>query len=765
MRSIRGLLVATSLALCLSVVGANAQFPFKRGGSPSGGGTSGTAFACDVASTGVCADFANGQTFVQWPDVRSVGVSDYAKRYRVYRSTSALNSGNCTSATEIGKFILPNYGQLVGGNPDTGGSTYTQAHRQASDVDNVMAKIPDAQNGGLKTLAAYTGLHAHKATATQNAYYCVVSTTTADASPSYIGAVGPIAESAATQQAVQYAHRTAGATSIPCNDTSTTPPTQTCVSGKAVVWRVPGSASLGGPANQSTVGDYWTWWTDDTASWQEGTQHPFSLWRDAANTYPSLSAGSIVYALRDEQWLTTGATGSLVSDYWGLGLRPLNGTPNRFYPTTLTRGQQQLNWLQAHYGADLNQIHMTGESAGAIGSVLVGSNMTSPRIASVTAFHPILRWDIWPGANPLSSAGGTFWGGTAASPEPFEATVADAPFVLGNTASAIQYPDGSSWLDRANLPTRWQANPGEDMPFFMIQMSKDDDNLAISGNASFKQIVEGKNALQAAHRGHAMCWFEGVHETGATAMEAISYDDSGISGVAYKKEQFRLDQPYIAFDSSSIDDNMGTGTRDAANIMDGAHVGCINAGDTWSITTDTSGAFNFTVGSAWMTRSPTPVPTTTITGSIASSGSGSVALADATFGGKLQGTSINNYFKIGTGATAEVVFVTSVSGGNLNYANRGYLNTTARAHSAGEAVEQYVKIPTGPNGGPYSSMTVNVTPRRVQGFLKSDGYVVSCQVTPSGGGMVTKTGTVTSGLFTLTGVPINSGGPTSLVCS
>jgi hypothetical protein len=92
----RSLIIATSLALCLSVVGANAQFPFKRGGSPSGGAT-GSASACDGASTGVCADFADGQTFVQWPDVLNTGVTDYNKRYRVYRSTAALNSGNCTS--------------------------------------------------------------------------------------------------------------------------------------------------------------------------------------------------------------------------------------------------------------------------------------------------------------------------------------------------------------------------------------------------------------------------------------------------------------------------------------------------------------------------------------------------------------------------------------------------------------------------------------------------------------------------------------------
>jgi hypothetical protein len=211
----RSLILAASLALGLSA--ASASPIFLRGGSPSGGAT-GSASACDGASTGVCADFADGQTFVQWPDVLNTGVTDYTKRYRVYRSTAALNSGNCTSGTLIGKYHLPNSGQLIGGNPDNfGGSTYTQANRQANNSSNPMAKIPDAATGGgaLKQLAYATGLQVYKAAATQSAYYCVVSTNTTDASPSYIGAVGPIAESTATQQAVLYAHRSAGRAPLP----------------------------------------------------------------------------------------------------------------------------------------------------------------------------------------------------------------------------------------------------------------------------------------------------------------------------------------------------------------------------------------------------------------------------------------------------------------------------------------------------------------------------------------------------------------------
>jgi hypothetical protein len=751
----RSLILAASLALGLSA--ASASPIFLRGGSPSGGAT-GSASACDGASTGVCADFADGQTFVQWPDVLNTGVTDYTKRYRVYRSTAALNSGNCTSGTLIGKYHLPNSGQLIGGNPDNfGGSTYTQANRQANNSSNPMAKIPDAATGGgaLKQLAYATGLQVYKVAATQSAYYCVVSTNTTDASPSYIGAVGPIAESTATQQAVLYAHRSAGQGAVTGATT-----------GLPIVLYMQGSASSGGAPPNSPLGDCWSWFGDTSESWQAGQQRTFCTYKDqnGTNSYPSLSGGSLVLNVVDEMWNTLG-TGSLVSDYFGLGLTPLSGTANKFYPTTQRALEHQLTWLGAHYGADLNKIHTTGISAGAVGQALIGPHM-SPRPASAWMSHPLLRWDLYPNGASLGSAwGGVFWTGTVASPNPFAATVHDGPAILGTVASALQFADGSSWLNYVNFPTAVQANPGDDMPFFGIQIAKDDTNMAASGPQSFAQDIEAINALQAAHRGHALTFFVGGHDTGFSNMGAINCDWSGaIAGVCYNKSQFALNLPYIATSSSSIDDNMGTATRDAAGILDGDSIGCINCGFTWTVTTDTSGAFNFTLGNTWMARSPTTIPATTISGSMTNVAT-VVALTSATFGGNVLNVGANPYFKIGSGATAEIVTASSISGGNLNIVSRGQFGSTAQAHSASDPIIQYPAEPTGPNGGPYASMTVNVTPRRVQSFIKSDGYVVSCTVTPFGGSPVTKTGTVASGLFPLSGITINSGGTTSLACS
>ena len=194
--------------------------------------------------------------------------------------------------------------------------------------------------------------------------------------------------------------------------------------------------------------------------------------------------------------------------------------------------------------------------------------------------------------------------------------------------------------------------------------------------------------------------------------------------------------------------------------MDGDSVGCINCGFTWNITTDTSGGFNFTVGNAWMSRSPTVLPTTTITGSIASSGSGSVTVAS---GGVMQSTAgtQNIYFLIGGTEIVKGTF----SGSTLTYTTRGALGTNPLAHSSGETIVQYISQPTGPNGGPYAAMTASITPRRRQGFLPANGATVSCNVTPFGGSLSVITATVANGLFTLPLVPINATGMTSIACS
>lgn len=70
-----------------------------------------------------------------------------------------------------------------------------------------------------------------------------------------------------------------------------------------------------------------------------------------------------------------------------------------------------------------------------------------------------------------------------------------------------------------------------------------------------------------------------------------------------------------------------------------------------------------------------------------------------------------------------------------------------------------------PPDGAVSTMTVNITPRRMQNFTRANGVHVSCVVTPFGAGSSTVGMTVTNKLFTLPAVRINSTGPTTVDCS
>jgi hypothetical protein len=383
--------------------------------------------------------------------------------------------------------------------------------------------------------------------------------------------------------------------------------------------------------------------------------------------------------------------------------------------------------------------------------------MASPKFSALYLTYPIWRLDLY--------STGSYWPGLIwTSSMPFKATVHAAPQTLGTDPTAIQFADGTvfggtgAWAD---VPTFIAANPGTDLPVVIWTISKDDANLSTSGPASFQEELDAVAAFQGAHRGHAFVFNMGAHDTngiGAIDCDAGSPDNS----VCYGKPLFKLNLPYLAFDHSSIDDNPGTATRNASGVMDGDSVGCINCGFAWNVTADTNGVFNFTLNNNWMSRTPTLSPQSTLTGSIASSGTGTVTVADGSVFAATAGSQ-NIYFLVGG---TEIIKVISRSGNTLTYSSRGTLGTNPLAHSSGETIKQYLSQPTGPNAGPYSSMTVNVTPRRIQGFTKgmTNGQSIACTVTSDGDAPVAITPTVVNNLFTLSGVKINETGATIVSC-
>jgi hypothetical protein len=735
-------------ALLLTASAAQARPIFMQGGHPVPGGGGGGSPTFDCGTGSVCVTFQNGQAFITWDDV-DTGAAGANYRYRVYRSTSAIDAGNYTSATLIASYVLNNSGQLFGGNP-FGGSVdpFTQPYRQSSG--NPMVVLTD-----LGTALPYgTGLQAYTATGNGNAYYAVVSTNTSDGSPSYIGSVGPISETVATPQAIKWADsldrgqtygKFTGATNLPL-----------------VVKAHASSASSGCATVNCTWGDYWETWLPPEGGWQDGRQTAFGASEDAAQNIPSISR-SIVLTPRDTIVDSRGLIG-METYHIGMGLtpNPLVGPANRYYLTSCQQDKQIINFALSHYNADPNAIHWTGTSLGAWGGASCGIRgmdlIGGPHISSLWLAFPVWRHD---------QRGSVNWPGkTWASGAPFAATTAAAPTTLGSTASSVLMFDGSTWGGTggyADIPSSIASDPGTDIPFTVWSIGKYDPYPTAGGVISFTQQLDAAAAFETARRGYAFCWSTMEHDAALTQVPINRDGGSTETTIAYRKDKFRLDLAYIAFSNSSINDDPGDGTRGTNGLYTGDWLGCLNAGFVQNVTADTASAFDFTVSNPWMARSPTTIPQTTTVGTLTSSSTGTLALT-STVGWLSAGS--HPYVLIGDAAspsTQELV-KTSAAGSNsitITSSGRGYFGTTAQAHGAGVEVRQIVSQPTGPNGGPYATMTVDMAFRRMQGGL----VPTSCTVTPFGDSPAAGSLSFLDGIPVLTGVTINSGGATSVACS
>ena len=203
--------------------------------------------------------------------------------------------------------------------------------------------------------------------------------------------------------------------------------------------------------------------------------------------------------------------------------------------------------------------------------------------------------------------------------------------------------------------------------------------------ASWADQITARDTLQSAHRGHAFSWAMGAHETTSPAFGLLSCDvSSRDTSVCYGKALFKLNAPYLATSNSSIDDNPGTATTTANGLYDGDYSGCVNCGFTWNFTTDNAGTLAFTVDNTWMDKTPTANPQTTLTGSIASSGTGSVTVTD---GSVFQSTSTYPYFLVGG---TEVIQVTGVSGNTVTYTTRGLFGSSSQSHASSQTIMQFV---------------------------------------------------------------------------
>lgn len=743
----RKLTLFLALALSLATAGADAEQLFRGlqgnpaaiggggGGEPGGGLTQ----MCDPGSS-VCAGFQNGQTFVTWDDL-ATGATGNNWRYKVYRSTSPITSANYNSAELRGTYILNNSAHLIGGDPnDTGAEGFKETYRANGNHPRVTLSDLGPQ------LPAFSGLFAHTVDAPGSGYYAVVAFPTSGGSDTYIGSVGPIAESVGDQRPYkQYDSSRSSTGRI------------TSPAGKPLNIITHGSSSTQGCVTQyCQYGDWWAWFLPGWAHWQEGLQRTLTVGQFTSKSFPS---GMLTVRPRDTVNNSIG-TGGLEGFHSGLGYTPLPyvGPPNRRYLGTVKSYERMFSWVIDHYGADPNQVHWSGTSMGAMAGASSGFRMTSPRISALWINFPV--WQMY-----LRQAGS--WPGAVWQPShPFAASLAPSSTsasTLGTDPNAVLLPDGTRWGGAggyADMLAYIDNNPGQDFPVVNYMANKSDVSILVSP-LSFQQQLWALEKFQQYHMGHSLLWNMGSHQFSGV-IDGLANCDGGDPDmdICVPKSKYRLDLAYLAFSNSSIDDDPGDGSLDVFGFHNGDPAGGINIGFRWDIVSDTSGGFQATVSNNWMSRAPTPIPTTTITAPIAATGgAGSVTVAD---GSVFTVTGGNIYFPVGG---KEILTVSSVVGNTVNYSARGGLETSPVAHSAGETIQQYRGRPTGPSGGPYTTMTVDITPRRVQNFKRANGATVNCTITPFGESPVTQTPTVANSLWTLTAVKINEPGSTDIACN
>ncbi len=322
--------------------------------------------------------------------------------------------------------------------------------------------------------------------------------------------------------------------------------------------------------------------------------------------------------------------------------------------------------------------------------------------------------------------------------------------------------DGSTWGGDggyADIPGWIAANPAEDIPFVAWYIPRNDFWGAITP-PGFSDQIAAAQAFEDGHHGYAWCWAEGNHDNDGSG--AINRDGPGADSTkTYYKSWFGLNKPFLVLSNSSINDDPGTGTRNGSGVYDGDVVGCRNMGFTWNFTSDTAGALNFTVNNTVMGQSTT-IPQTTLVDPIGASGGDTITLADAS---GFQSVGSAWYFLVGG---TEIIRGTALVGNELTYsASRPQLSSTIGAHAAGQSIVQLITKSNGPNAGPYTTMTVDVTPRRIQNFVKgrTDGQIIDCAITPNGGSTTHQFLTVLNSVFTILSVIINATGATVIACS
>lgn len=218
----------------------------------------------------------------------------------------------------------------------------------------------------------------------------------------------------------------------------------------------------------------------------------------------------------------------------------------RVYPSTENRLLWMIDWSIKSYGADPQRVSMGGSSMGGLGSINVGFRHPELFAAVYPSTAPFLWW-------PPSSLHG----------------------LQGRDTKALMADGKTSYVDHTNSP-RFAAERHEDMPFLGWAVGRRD------GNHNWQEYIDMVKALTANHHGFAFSWNDGGHSEGGRAMGPITK--------YYPASKFARNRSYPAFGNSSIDHDLGNGSKEA-----GAREGGINLGFDWKDVVDEERKWSITI--------------------------------------------------------------------------------------------------------------------------------------------------------------------------
>jgi hypothetical protein len=393
------------------------------------------------------------------------------------------------------------------------------------------------EEGG-KPLPSWSGLAVHTVQKPGKAYYAVVAT---DDKLKPVSIIVP--GKSATTEAVEEKPGPIQPIKLYDSKERKTYVAQTSITGQKglpLSVSLHGSQATGGPAGE--WGDYYLYFGTPAMGYRDGLPGVFTVQENRDK-----NGNSLLLRPRDaiEHPSGRGAFETMWLGYYCIPQGARHSEP-RVYPFTENRLMWMIDWSIKRYGADPQRVSMGGSSMGGLGSINVGFRHPELFAAVYPSTAPCLWW-------PPSSLHG-----------------------LHKRDTKAMMADGkTSYTDYTNSP-KFAAERHDDMPFLGWAVGRRDPN------HNWQEYVDMVKALTANHHAFAFAWNDGGHGEGARPMASITKH--------YPASKFARNRSYPAFGNSSLDHNLGNGSKE-----EGDREGGVNLGFEWKDVVDEEGKWSVTV--------------------------------------------------------------------------------------------------------------------------------------------------------------------------